>query len=92
MPVLAEEAIEKLKKESDIEVDVKTDMDKEELKKSIKDYDAIIVRSATKVTKEVIDNADNLKVIARAGVGLDNIDLDAATEKKIFVTCLRLKW
>lgn len=82
---LAEEAIERLKKESDIEVDVKTGMDKEELKKTIKDYAAIIVRSATKVTKEVIGNADNLKVIARAGVGLDNIDLDAAKEKGIKV-------
>lgn len=82
---LAEEAIERLKKESDIEVDVKTGMDKEELKKTIKDYAAIIVRSATKVTREVIGNADNLKVIARAGVGLDNIDLDAAKEKGIKV-------
>lgn len=55
----------------------------EELIQNIKDYDAIIVRSATKVTKEVIDAGVNLKVIARGGVGLDNIDVSYAKEKGI---------
>ena len=55
----------------------------EELIQNIKDYDAIIVRSATKVTKEVIDAGVNLKAIARGGVGLDNIDLNYAKEKGI---------
>lgn len=55
----------------------------EELLKVINEFDAIIVRSATKVTKEVIDTATNLKVIARAGVGLDNIDTAYAKEKGI---------
>jgi len=55
----------------------------EELIQNIKDYDAIIVRSATKVTKEVIDAGVNLKAIARGGVGLDNIDVNYAKEKGI---------
>lgn len=55
----------------------------EELLSKIKDYDAIIVRSATKVTKEVIDAGVNLKAIARGGVGLDNIDVAYAKEKGI---------
>lgn len=57
----------------------------EELLKEIPDYDAIIVRSATKVTKEVIDAGKNLKVIARGGVGLDNIDVAYAESKGIKV-------
>jgi len=55
----------------------------EELLEKIKDFDAIIVRSATKVTKDVIDNGPNLKCIARGGVGLDNIDVAYAKEKGI---------
>ncbi len=57
----------------------------EELLESIHEYDGIIVRSRTKVTKEVIEKAENLKIIARAGVGVDNIDVDAATDKGIMV-------
>ena len=48
-------------------------------------YDALIVRSATKVTRELIERAERLKVIGRAGVGVDNVDLDAATERGIIV-------
>lgn len=55
----------------------------DELLENIKNYDAIIVRSATKVTKDVIDNGVNLKCIARGGVGLDNIDVAYAKEKGI---------
>ena len=57
----------------------------EELLQRIGDYDAILVRSATKVTKEVIAAGKNLKVIARGGVGLDNIDLDTCRERGIAV-------
>lgn len=57
----------------------------EELLETIDQYDGIIVRSRTKVTKEVIENAKNLKIIARAGVGVDNIDVDAATDHGILV-------
>ncbi|HNW39046.1 MAG TPA: phosphoglycerate dehydrogenase [Candidatus Omnitrophota bacterium] len=70
---------------SELAVDVKTDLKPEALKEIIKDYDALVVRSATKVTKEVIQAAGKLKVIGRAGVGLDNVDLEAATAKGIIV-------
>ncbi len=56
-----------------------------DLIKKISGFDALVVRSATKVTKEVIDAGKNLKVIGRAGVGLDNIDVDAASRKGILV-------
>ena len=77
--------VEILKKESGLEVDVKTGLSKEELIKIISDYDGLIVRSATKVVAEIIKAADNLKVIGRAGVGVDNIDLAAAGTKGIIV-------
>jgi D-3-phosphoglycerate dehydrogenase len=82
---LAEEGIKILKKEKQIQVDIKIGMKPEELQKVIKDYDAIIVRSSTKITKEIIANANKLKVIGRAGVGLDNVDLSAATSRGIIV-------
>lgn len=78
-----EKGIENLKEVAEVVVD--TSITPEDLVKTIGEYDGIIVRSRTKVTKEVIDNADNLKIIARAGVGVDNIDLNAATEKGIMV-------
>jgi len=56
-----------------------------ELKKEIGDFDGIVVRSRTKLTEEVLENAKNLKVIGRAGVGLDNIDLQKASELNIEV-------
>ncbi|HEC88408.1 MAG TPA: hydroxyacid dehydrogenase, partial [Thermoplasmata archaeon] len=56
-----------------------------ELAKEIGEYDAIMVRSATKLTKEIIENAKNLKVIGRAGIGVDNIDVKTASEKGIYV-------
>jgi len=68
-----------------IDVDVKTDFNIKELKDKISEYDGLIIRSATKVTKEIIENAKNLKIIGRAGAGVDNIDLVSAKEKKIIV-------
>ncbi len=82
---LAEEGIEILKKVKEFKVDVKLKLPPEELKKLIKDYDALLVRSGTKVTKEVIENANKLKVIGRAGVGLDNVDLASASKRGIIV-------
>ena len=58
---------------------------KEELLDVIKDFDAIIVRSRTKVTREVIEASHKLKIIARAGVGVDNVDVQAATERGVMV-------
>ena len=68
-----------------VEVDSKPNLTYGELKEIIGDYDALIVRSKTKVSAEVIERGKNLKVIGRAGVGIDNIDVNAATEKGIVV-------
>jgi D-3-phosphoglycerate dehydrogenase len=82
---LSEEGLQILKDNKEFQVDVKTELKPEVLKEIIKDYNALIVRSATKVTKDIINQAANLKVIGRAGVGLDNVDLEAATQKGIIV-------
>ncbi len=81
---IASEGVEILKKEG-LEVVDLTGIPKEELVKHVADLDALIVRSATKVRKEMIDAAKNLKVIGRAGVGLDNIDVEYAKSKGIKV-------
>lgn len=81
---IAKEGVELLKK-GGFTVDEKSGLPPEELIKVIPDYDAIIVRGATKVTKDVINAGKNLKVIGRAGVGLDNVDKDAAKAKNIKV-------
>jgi D-3-phosphoglycerate dehydrogenase len=65
------------------EVDVKTGLTPNQLLEEIKGYDVLVVRSATKVTREVIDAGKNLRIIARAGVGLDNIDAQAANAREI---------
>lgn len=80
-----DEALDILKNNPEFELVVKTSLSPDELKEEIKDKDAIIVRSATKVRKEIIDSASNLKVIGRAGIGLDNIDVQYAKSKNIKV-------
>jgi D-3-phosphoglycerate dehydrogenase len=82
---VSQDGIDILKSDSDVEVVVKDTISAEDLLKEIKEYDAIIVRSRTKVTREVIAVADRLKAIARGGVGLDNIDQEAAKESNIKV-------
>jgi len=82
---LSEEGLKILKDVKEFQVDVKTDLKPDTLKETIKDYDALIVRSATKVNKDIISAAAKLRVIGRAGVGLDNVDLEAATQKGIIV-------
>ena len=69
-----------------IQVDEKLGMSSEELPAAVAPYDALVVRSGTKVTAEVIDAATHLRLIIRGGVGLDNVDLDYAKEKAIFVS------
>ena len=66
-------------------VDIRPNMDEGELCKVIGEYDAVITRSQTKITKKVIHAATNLKVIGRAGVGIDGIDIPEATAKGITV-------
>uniref|UniRef100_A0A673WGL3 phosphoglycerate dehydrogenase n=1 Tax=Salmo trutta TaxID=8032 RepID=A0A673WGL3_SALTR len=75
----------KILQENGIQVTEKQNMSKDDLIAEIKDYDGLVVRSATKVTADVINAAGNLKIIGRAGTGVDNVDVDAATIKGIIV-------
>jgi D-3-phosphoglycerate dehydrogenase / 2-oxoglutarate reductase len=68
-----------------VEVDTKPGMTPEELAACIGEYDGLAIRSATKVTQNIIEAADNLKVIGRAGIGVDNVDIQAATQKGVVV-------
>lgn len=80
---LEKEGIDILTAVKDFKVDCKFGIKPEELKSIVKDYDALIVRSGTQVTADIIEAAGKLKVIGRAGVGLDNVDLKAATKRGI---------
>jgi D-3-phosphoglycerate dehydrogenase len=72
-------------KEHGIDVDVKTGLSPEELQEIIPEYDGLAIRSASKATEEIINAATNLKVIGRAGIGVDNVDIPAASQKGIIV-------
>ncbi len=76
---------EEIFKERGLEVDVNVGLERDELIKIIGDYDGLAVRSATKVTPPVLEAATNLKVIGRAGIGVDNIDLSTATNNGVVV-------
>jgi len=82
---VSEVGIDILEKTPGIEVDVNIGLTSGELKGVISQYDALVIRSATKVTADVIKAAENLKVIARAGIGLDNVDIQAASQRGIVV-------
>jgi D-3-phosphoglycerate dehydrogenase len=82
---LAQEGIDILEADPDIDVDVKTGLSPEELKGVIGDYEAIIVRSGTKLTADILSSACKLRAIARAGVGIDNVDVEAASRAGIVV-------
>jgi D-3-phosphoglycerate dehydrogenase / 2-oxoglutarate reductase len=82
---LAEAGIEKLMAVPDFEVEVNTSLTPDELRQVIKEYDALVIRSATKVTEDIIEAAQRLKVIARAGIGLDNVNIAAASKRGIVV-------
>ena len=77
--------VEDVLKSKSIDYDIKTGLELNELKSIIDDYDGILIRSATKLTADILENCSNLKVIGRAGVGVDNVDLDVATKNKILV-------
>ncbi len=72
-------------KERGVEADVKTGLSKEDLLKIVDQYDGIAIRSATKITADVIKAAKNLKVVGRAGIGVDNVDIPAATAAGVIV-------
>ena len=82
---ISDEGIKSLLEHPDFDVDIQTDLTEETLVNIIPDYEGLIVRSQTQVTDQIIEAASNLKVIARAGVGVDNINIEAATLKGILV-------
>jgi D-3-phosphoglycerate dehydrogenase len=82
---LGDEGLKILRESPDVELDVKTGLSKQELHKILGEYDAIITRSGTTLDKEAIGHGLRLKVIARAGVGVDNVDLQEASKRGIVV-------
>jgi D-3-phosphoglycerate dehydrogenase len=80
---LSAAGLERLREQAD--VDVKLDLAPEELASTIESYDAVVIRSATKVDSSIIEAGHNLKVVGRAGIGLDNVDVDAATRSGVLV-------
>lgn len=82
---LSEFGIKIFQEAEGIEVDVKSGLSPEALKNIIGEYDALVIRSATKVTEDLLQAAKKLKVIGRAGIGVDNVDIPAATQRKVIV-------
>jgi D-3-phosphoglycerate dehydrogenase / 2-oxoglutarate reductase len=80
---IAESGVSLLREDFDVELGL--DMSDEELSERIGDFDAIVVRSATQVTSDLIARASRLKVVGRAGTGVDNVDVEAATKRGIVV-------
>ncbi|MFP4632415.1 MAG: phosphoglycerate dehydrogenase, partial [Halobacteriales archaeon] len=81
---ISERGLERLR-DAGYAVDVETELSHDELVDRIAGYEALVVRSGTEVTAEVVDAADDLRIVGRAGVGVDNIDIDAATRKGVIV-------
>ncbi|KJU87174.1 D-isomer specific 2-hydroxyacid dehydrogenase, catalytic region domain protein, partial [Candidatus Magnetobacterium bavaricum] len=81
---ISNEGVEILR-QAGLEADIKVGLPKDELIACLSDYDGIVIRSATKLTADVIESTTRLKVIGRAGSGLDNVDKAAATRKGIVV-------
>ena len=82
---ISEDGIKRLVRDGSIEVDLKPGIGQDELAEIIGNYDAIITRSGTAVTASLLARPGKLKVIGRAGVGIDNIDIEAASKKGIIV-------
>lgn len=82
---LEEAGIQRFRDEPGFAVDVKTGLAPDELKAIIANYEALVIRSATQVTEDLLQTAGNLKVVGRAGIGLDNVDIAAATKRGIVV-------
>jgi D-3-phosphoglycerate dehydrogenase len=80
---ISDQGVAKLREEAI--VDVSTELTPDQLVERIPEYDALVVRSSTKVTRQVLEAGVNLKVVGRAGVGVDNIDVEAATQRGIIV-------
>ena len=82
---ISKEGIDILSREGNIDVEIKAGIKSEELEKIIGEYDAIITRSGTNIPASLVENPGKLKIIGRAGVGVDNIDIEAASKKGIIV-------
>jgi D-3-phosphoglycerate dehydrogenase len=82
---LADIGVKMFEDAEDIDVDVNTGLSPDELNAIIGDYDGLVIRSATKVTQEILEAAPRLKVVGRAGIGLDNVDIPAATKRGVVV-------
>ncbi|MCP4668098.1 MAG: phosphoglycerate dehydrogenase, partial [Deltaproteobacteria bacterium] len=82
---LSEVGIGIFEEAEEIQVDVRTGLTPEELKGIIGQYDGLVIRSATRVTADIIEAAHKLRVIGRAGIGLDNVDIPAAGKRGIVV-------
>jgi D-3-phosphoglycerate dehydrogenase len=82
---ISQDGVDILKRDKDIEVEIQAGIKNPELKKIIGNYDAVITRSGTTVTPDLIEKPGKLKLIGRAGVGLDNVDIEAASMKGIIV-------
>jgi D-3-phosphoglycerate dehydrogenase len=82
---LGDAGIQIFRETEGIDVDVKTGLAPQALKETIGDYDALVIRSATRVTEEILEAGKKLKVVGRAGIGLDNVDIPAATKRGIVV-------
>lgn len=82
---LSSEGLKMLEQSGLFDISFHKSLEKEELKKALPDYEVIVIRSATKMTKDLIELGKNLKVIMRAGAGVDNVDVSHATGKKVLV-------
>src|SRR4051812_12401209 len=82
---ISKRGVEEMAHDPALEVVVKTGQNEAALKEMISEFNAVIVRSETKITADVINAGKNLRVVGRAGVGVDNIDVDAATRRGVVV-------
>jgi D-3-phosphoglycerate dehydrogenase len=82
---LGPEGLARLREQPDLEIEARPGLSPAELREAIRGFHALIIRSGTKVTAEVLGNADALRVVGRAGIGVDNVDVDAATKRGIVV-------
>jgi D-3-phosphoglycerate dehydrogenase len=82
---LGAEGLARLREQPDLDIEAKPGLSPEELCRTIGDFHALIIRSGTKVTAQVLEHAKQLRVIGRAGIGVDNVDVDAATKRGIVV-------
>jgi len=82
---MAKDGLEILEAATELDIDVRKGITKEELMEIIGDFEAVIIRSATNLTADLIEAGTNLKVIGRAGIGVDNVDVEAATKRGIVV-------